>query len=192
MSPAPTQACTRAEQVAEYALGALPDRDKGDLEAHLATCASCREELTALRGMLGSFAYWPTEVVRPSPILWDRVADRIGSRTAANLPARSDDWAEPAWEEVAPGISVKILAADHAKDRVSMLVRLQPNTHYPPHSHAGTEELHLLEGELWIEDRKLLAGDYNYREAGTADQRVYSETGCTCVLITSPSDQLGR
>jgi anti-sigma factor ChrR (cupin superfamily) len=73
-------------------------------------------------------------------------------------------------------------------DRVSMLVRLAPGTEYPPHRHAGTEELHLLEGELWIEDRKLFPGDYNRAIAGTADKRVWSETGCTCLLITSPSD----
>jgi anti-sigma factor ChrR (cupin superfamily) len=75
-------------------------------------------------------------------------------------------------------------------DRVSMLVRLTPGTEYPPHRHAGTEELHLLEGELWIDDRKLFPGDYNRAIAGTADKRVWSETGCTCLLITSPSDLL--
>jgi anti-sigma factor ChrR (cupin superfamily) len=72
-----------------------------------------------------------------------------------------------------------------------MLVRLAPNTSYPPHRHAGFEELYLLEGELWIENRKLEPGDYNRAEAGTSDHRVWSETGCMCLLITSPSDQIG-
>lgn len=48
----------------------------------------------------------------------------------------------------------------------------------------------LLDGELWIDDRKLFPGDYNRAEPGTADQRVWSETGCTCVLITSPRDAI--
>jgi hypothetical protein len=68
------------------------------------------------------------------------------------------------------------------------LVRLAPGTAYPPHRHAGVEELFLLHGELWIDDRKLYPGDYNRGEPGAADERVWSETGCTCVLITSPSD----
>jgi anti-sigma factor ChrR (cupin superfamily) len=97
-------------------------------------------------------------------------------------------WAEPEWEEVAPGISCKLLSSDSQRDRVSMLVRLAPGVEYPPHSHAGTEELHLLEGELWINDRKLFPGDYNKATAGTADKLVWSETGCTCLLVTSPSD----
>ena len=52
--------------------------------------------------------------------------------------------AEPEWEEVAPGISCKLLATDAATDRVSMLVRLAPGADYPPHRHAGLEELYLL------------------------------------------------
>ena len=91
---------------------------------------------------------------------------------------------------MAPGISCKLLATDTERDRVSMLVRLTPGTDYPPHSHAGVEELHLLDGELWIDDRKLYPGDYNRGEPGTWDKRVWSETGCTCVLLTSYFDVL--
>jgi RNA polymerase sigma-70 factor (ECF subfamily) len=97
---------------------------------------------------------------------------------------------EPAWLDVAPGISVKLFATDLEKHLVSMMVRLAPGTDYPPHTHAGVEELHLLEGELWIDDRKLVAGAYNRAEPGTGDKRVWSETGCTCVLITSADDLL--
>jgi anti-sigma factor ChrR (cupin superfamily) len=48
-----------------------------------------------------------------------------------------------------------LLAADAERHLVSMLVRLAPGASYPTHTHAGVEELHLLHGELWIEDRKL-------------------------------------
>jgi anti-sigma factor ChrR (cupin superfamily) len=71
-----------------------------------------------------------------------------------------------------------------------MLVRLDESASYPAHTHSGVEELHLLDGELWIDDRKLLAGEYNYGAPGTGDNRVFSETGCTCVLITSTQDIL--
>ena len=67
---------------------------------------------------------------------------------------------------------------------------LDPGTDYPPHRHAGIEELHLLDGELLIDDRELHPGDYNRAEPGTVDHRVWSKTGCTCVLITSPDDVL--
>lgn len=83
-----------------------------------------------------------------------------------------------------------LLATDEEKNVVSMLVRLLPYVDYPPHTHAGVEELYLLDGELWIDLKKLYPGDYNRAEVGTGDQRVWSETGCTCVLITSTKDLL--
>ena len=68
--------------------------------------------------------------------------------------------------------------------------RLAPGASYPAHTHAGVEELHLLDGELWIDEKKLVPGDYNYGAPGAGDERVWSETGCTCVLITSTEDIL--
>ncbi len=130
-------------------------------------------------------------VLTPATPLWGAIAHRIVSDYAVvpvfTAPQR---WADPDWKEVSPGMSCKILSADTHRDRVSMLVKLDPNVEYPPHTHAGVEELHLLQGELWIGERKLRAGDYNRAEPGTSDARVWSQTGCTCVLITSPHDQL--
>jgi len=128
---------------------------------------------------------------RESAALQIRLALSIARETGKKpmLPGRSR-WTDPPWKRVAPGIQVKLLATDPAKSRVSMLVRLEPGAAYPAHRHAGVEELHLLDGELWIDSRKLLPGDYNYGAPGAGDDRVFSETGCTCVLITSFNDVL--
>jgi len=134
--------------------------------------------------------HWPAEVLNPPP-LWDRLAERLALRNATEPKAMPKHWAEPAWEDVAPGITCKLLATDAERARVSMLVRLAPGTDYPAHTHAGVEELHLLQGELHIDTNKLLAGDYNRAEPGSADKRVWSETGCMCVLMTSTRDALG-
>jgi quercetin dioxygenase-like cupin family protein len=183
--------CDRLELVSAYALRALPPDDASAMEEHLAACAHCRQELETLRPIVDSFAGWPTEVLRPPSSTWDRLLARIESQTPKNpQPTTRREWLEPAWEEVAPGISCKLLATNAEQGRVTMLVRLGPGVEYPPHSHAGVEELHLLHGELWINDRKLYPGDYNRAEPGTADKRVWSQTGCTCLLITSPADVL--
>jgi len=136
------------------------------------------------------------ELLAPPSSLQTRLAERLAAESGRQvvLPPVADHepaWTEPAWEDVAPGISVKMLAVDGDAKRVSMLVRLAPGGEYPPHTHAGVEELHLLDGELWIDERKLYPGDYNRAEPGTGDKRVWSETGCTCVLITSSADELG-
>jgi hypothetical protein len=183
--------CEQTERMTEYALRALPLKEVAAIEVHLSSCLDCQRELRTLRPIVDSFAFWPKDVLPVRTSLQQRLAQRIAAETGGepvSPPARQ--WQEPAWENVAPGISCKILATDSERDRVSMLVRLAPGGEYPPHTHAATEELHLLEGELWIDDRKLFPGDYSRAERGSADARVWSETGCTCVLITSTNDVL--
>jgi len=67
---------------------------------------------------------------------------------------------------------------------------LAPGASYPAHIHAGIEELHLLHGKLKVDDRTLYPGDFIHSEAGSVDHRVWSETGCTCFLLTSTEDVL--
>jgi DNA-directed RNA polymerase specialized sigma24 family protein len=130
-------------------------------------------------------------LAQPSPGLQRRLAMRIAEETrGAPIPPPNARWTEPEWEEVSPGLQCKILSSDTERDRVGMLVHLDPGVEYPPHTHAGVEELDLLQGELWIDDRKLVPGDYNRAEAPTGDDRVWTETGCSCVLITSTRDIL--
>ena len=183
--------CDQLESVSLYALEALPSGERLTVEAHLSECAECRGELDALRPVIDAFVSWPTDVLRPSASLWDRLEQRIAPNPRAPGSSTSSPATEPEWEDVAPGISCKLLATDAASGQVSMLVRLAPDTEYPPHRHAGTEELYLLDGELMIDDKTITAGDYNRREAGTSDRRVWSATGCTCLLMTSFRDVLG-
>jgi len=184
--------CSQAEQVSAFAVHALPAAEAAAFEAHLVSCAQCQQELEALLPLIDNFVFWPSDVLRPSLGLQDRLARRIAADVGGEPePVPGRQWDEPAWEEVAPGIFCKLMATDTQAHRVSMLVRLLPGVDYPPHTHAGLEELFLLDGELWIDDRKLSPGDYNRAEAGSGDKRVWSETGCTCVLVTSTQDRLG-
>jgi anti-sigma factor ChrR (cupin superfamily) len=191
MTAASKVGCDRMERVVDYALRALPATERSAFETHLSECNHCRQELAAVGPIVDAFFDWPTDILRPTRPLWGRLAGRLGAASSDTSTEPETRWVdEPDWEEVAPGISCKLLATDTVRERVSMLVRLAPGVEYPPHSHAGVEELHLLDGELWIDDRKLYPGDYNRAEPGTADRRVWSETGCTCVLVTSYGDIL--
>ena len=191
MTSSDSDRCERIEQTCAYALQALPQSELAAAEAHIASCAECRRELESLRPVIDSFTAWPTDVLRPTASLQARLARRIAEDTGTEpvLPP-PPQWSEPEWEQVAPGIECKLLASDTQRHRISMLVRLAPGASYPAHTHAAVEELHLLDGELWIDERKLFPGDYNYGAPGAGDQRVWSETGCTCVLITSTKDLL--
>jgi anti-sigma factor ChrR (cupin superfamily) len=189
--PAPGSLCEWAEVVCAYALQILPASEVAAAEAHIAACPDCRREVESLHPVVDKFLAWPTDVLRPTTSLQTRLAFRIAEKTGKQPvlpPARR--WSEPEWEQVAPGIECRLLATDTERHRVSMLVRLAPGASYPAHTHAGVEELHLLDGELWIDERKLFPGDYNYGAPGAGDERVWSETGCTCLLVTSPNDIL--
>jgi anti-sigma factor ChrR (cupin superfamily) len=183
--------CDHSEVTCAYAAQALASSEVAAAEAHIASCSNCQREVESLRPVLNRFVYWPTDVLRPTTSLQARLALRIAEETGKQpvLPL-APQWSEPEWEQVAPGIECKLLATDTERHRVSMLVRLAPGASYPAHTHAGVEELHLLDGELWIDERKLFPGDYNYGAPGTGDDRVWSETGCTCVLVTSTKDVL--
>ena len=179
------------ESVCLYALQALPASEVPVVEAQIAACVECRNDMEALRPVVDAFVSWPTDLLRPPASLWERLTRRIAGETGQTplLPAPARP-AEPEWEEAAPGITCKLLATDAEKGRVSMLVHLAPGAEYPPHTHAGIEELHMLEGELIVDDKTLRAGDYLRSEPGTTDHRVWSETGCTGVLLTSTRDAL--
>jgi len=174
-----------------FALQALPPNEAAAAEAQIASCEECRRELETLRPVVRSFAGWPADVLRPAESLWGRLADRIAAETGAPpLMPPPQAPAKPEWEQAAPGIYVKILARNTQTDAVSMLVRLDPGTDYPGHTHAGVEELHLLDGVLKVDEKTYYPGDYLRSEPGSVDHRVWSETGCTCFLMTSTKDVL--
>jgi len=183
--------CEQSEATCAYAAQALAASEVAAAEAHIASCPDCQRELASLRPVVDRFVSWPTDMLRPTRSLQARLALRIAEESGKQpvLPP-AGQWPEPDWEQVAPGIECKLLASDAERHRVSMLVRLAPGASYPAHTHAGVEELHLLDGELWIDERKLFPGDYNYGAPGAGDERVWSETGCTCLLITSTRDTL--
>ena len=162
------------------------------IQAHIASCPDCQRELESLRPVIHRFVSWPTDVLRPATSLQARLALRIAEETGKPPAAAAGAGGGPSrnGNRSRPGSNASCWRPTRDRQRVSMLVRLAPGASYPAHTHAGVEELHLLAGELWIDERKLFPGDYNYGAPGTGDERVWSETGCTCVLVTSTKDIL--
>ena len=179
------------DRVFLFVLQALPPHELASIETQISSCEDCQQEIETLRPIVRSFVGWSTDVLRPAESLWFRLAERIASEEGTQPfvpPLNAPD--KPEWEQAAPGIHVNILARNTENDSVSMLVRLDPGTDYPGHTHAGIEELHLLHGILKVDERTLYPGDFIHSEAGSVDHRVRSETGCTCFLMTSTEDAL--
>src|SRR5688572_3225459 len=165
MSASPSKRCPQGENVALHALRALPAKAAAAMEVHLATCNECKAELHQLCPVVNNFVDWPIDDMQPSVATRLRVANRISKEAGLEIRLPTvRTHVEPDWRQVSPGIWCKVLAIDEEWRRVSMLVRLAPGVIYPAHTHACAEELHLLDGELWIDGRKLFAGEYNHAE----------------------------
>ena len=88
-----------ADDLALYALNEIAAAECAEMEAHLATCASCRRELQALRGDLGLLGL-STVGPRPPARARERLARAIAAEAhgisapapAAEAPRRSVWW----------------------------------------------------------------------------------------------------
>lgn len=83
------------------------------------------------------------------------------------LPGPASGWVYPArkrWFASSPGVDVLPLKGD--SDVVSMLVRFAPGASVADHHHALDEDCLVLEGEMFLGDILLRAGDYQLAPAG--------------------------
>src|SRR5215204_3000278 len=97
--------CERTELVSAYVLHALPSGEAKAMQAHLSDCPDCQREIESLSSVVAALADWPTDVLRPSPLLRERLASRIAAELGGEpIIPPAKQWSEPDWEEVAPGI----------------------------------------------------------------------------------------
>lgn len=92
---------------------------------------------------------------------------------AKNLPWISSKFAA--------GVSVKNLGK--ANGRALQLVRFDAGASYPSHIHNDCEFIYVLEGEVFQNGHRLMAGASTVASAGTVDETFVSPTGCTFLLF---------
>ena len=97
----------------------------------------------------------------------------LRSVNTADLPWRPSTFA--------PGVFVKDIAA--ADGWEMQVVRFEPGARFPLHTHERPEFLFILEGELVQGGRRLGPGWASVASAGSVDEDVHSDTGCTFVLV---------
>ena len=123
------------ERAELYALGALDQEQAAPLEEHLRDCAACRREVDEMRLAAGELAFAPPPF-EPSPALRRRVLGNLVPRGATLL--RRD---EGAWTPSGvAGVELRVLFADGAGDRQTILLRMAPGATFPVHRHHGAEE----------------------------------------------------
>lgn len=113
-----------------------------------------------------------------------RMRERVLQRLAAEPPARTltQRSAQGQWLPVVTGVSVKILRQDPGTRNVTYLLRMQPGATLPAHEHSQDEECLVIEGELWMGDHVVRAGDWHVARAGSTHLDFRTKTGCTVLI----------
>lgn len=195
-----------AELAALYSAGAMPPDERVAFEAHLKTgCLACATEVRKylevavdLSALLPEIASTPASraalftrlrqqsQAKPSPLEKHLAAARFGAGgELITRRAGEDDWEETA----VPGVRIRVLNVDKAKDEFVALVRMEAGASYPSHRHGGAEQCLVLDGELRVGDDTLKKGDYQFSPQGSRHPAQSTDAGCLLFITSSLADQ---
>jgi quercetin dioxygenase-like cupin family protein len=82
---------------------------------------------------------------------------------------------EAGWPAYAPGIERRVLW--QRDGQAAMLYRAAPGAQVPQHTHGHDEECLMVDGELFLDDTLLQAGDYQLAQAGTGHRITATDSG---------------
>ena len=159
-----------------------------DLSTLIEELAENDEERRLMRTALQALAF-AAQTAEPPPSLRERVLQRLHEderdpvfTDGPSLFARTG---RMDWMPYAPGVELKVMYRDAATGARTVLVRMQPNTLFPPHEHQGIEDLYLLEGDIWVGDVEMHAGDYCRAPEGSEHNDVRSGAhGAMSLVVT--------
>jgi hypothetical protein len=139
--------------------------------------ANLQSELDAVLGA----ALAQLEPIEPAPALRERMRAAILARAQKQtfFTIRAE---EGKWHDVHPGVKLKLLFRDQTTQ--SFLLDIAPNTIVPSHDHPSDEECFVMQGEAFIGDVCLRAGDYHFATHGSRHVGLRSETGARLLIRT--------
>jgi putative transcriptional regulator len=168
------------------AIGALDRDERRELEERMAALpAEVRDEVARLYDVAVEISATLTGEA-PSPKVRAALLSRIAKPSNHTVHASDGEWVRTP----VPGISMKILALDWARDRVTLLLRGEPGAVYPAHRHTGPEECYVIRGSVVIEGKVLRAGDFHHAEIDSDHGEVHTDDGVEVLLVAAASDYL--
>lgn len=91
--------------------------------------------------------------------------------------------AESGWVPLPfPGVRLREVAADRARDSMMLYIEMQPGSRFPDHTHSTSERGFVLTGDFLMDGKLVRAGEFYEAGAGTRHERVSSPSGCTGLL----------
>jgi quercetin dioxygenase-like cupin family protein len=169
------------------AIGALDSDERRDLEARLAALSPGIRADVARIYDTGVEIAASANLEEPSPAVRDALLARVAAPLNHTIASTEGAWIDAAM----PGVRMKILAMDRARDRVSMLLKGEPGARFPAHRHSGPEECYVISGSLNVEGRILQAGDFHHAEGDSDHGEAWTDQGVEVLLVASASDYAG-
>jgi len=119
----------------------------------------------------------------------ERLLARIASVSAPlpagfSIVASADGWVP----HPVPGIRMKVLSLDRARNYATLLLDVAPGARFPPHHHDAPEECYVISGSLHACGRRLVAGDFIHADDHTDHDELWTEEGCRVLLVVQPED----
>jgi len=103
------------------------------------------------------------------------------------LESRSADGAAGAWQDCgADGFLIKPLMEDAGAGLRTWLMKVEPGAFSALHAHDEVEQIYVLEGSFYDQQRSYRAGEYIVRAPG-AMHTAGSESGALVLLFYSPA-----
>jgi len=165
------------------ALGILSDDEQVELR-RLATSADSAmiDDASLYREAVAQLAE-SLDAVTPPP----DVKHKILGAVALPNTVRAN---EGKWTNIAPGVRLKKLSSDRARNTVMVLMEMQPGAAVPPHEHRHAEDSYIIRGSARLGDLTLFAGDFHHVEAGSRHDSIVSDDGCLALLVMDAEDYL--
>ena len=127
---------------------------------------------------------------QPGAAVKQRLMQQIGAATApqgfAFHLAADDRWLP----HPVPGIRMKVLAHNKARNYATLLLDVAPGTRFPSHHHGGAEECYVVSGSIFTCGRRLGPGDFVHADADTDHGELWTEEGAQVILIVPPEEHL--
>jgi quercetin dioxygenase-like cupin family protein len=90
--------------------------------------------------------------------------------------------ADMRWVAAGPGVEVKVLRHNAARRDQTVLIRMQPGAVVVGHRHTQEEECLVLEGEVFVGDHRLGAGDMHGAVAGVVHAPIRAPHGALLMI----------
>lgn len=169
------------ELLALHPLGLLSDDELRQVDCADPDLAEFQEVAGLLA--LAAAPVKPPARLRSKALFFREEAEGIFVHRAAN-----PDWAPTPF----PGVWVKQVAFEPERGMATTLVRMDPGAEYPDHRHTAEEQCYVVSGDIHLGDVVLGAGDYSKAVTGSRHGRIWTEKGCSLLIVACVHDELNK